>query len=114
MIRSVSFEETTYNELPYKFEAGTPHIAGAIGMAAAVDYLSAVGMDRIATYEADLLAYGEAELEKIHGVHLIGRARDRAGVLSFVMDDAHPHDIGQLLDQDGVRRTRGDITVHSR
>ena len=102
MIRSVTFEETTYNELPYKFEAGTPHIAGAIGLAAAIDYLNNVGMDRIAAYEAELLAYGEAELEKIDGVRLIGKAVDRAGVLSFVMDDAHPHDIGQLLDQEGV------------
>lgn len=102
MIRSVSFDGTTYNELPYKFEAGTPHIAGAIGMGAAVDYLTGIGMDRIAAYESDLIAYGERVLEGIEGVKLIGRAKNRAGALSFVMDYAHPHDIGQILDEEGV------------
>lgn len=102
MIRSVTFEETTYNELPYKFEAGTPHIAGAIGLGAAIDYVNAVGMNRIAAYEAELIDYAEAQLQAIDGVHLIGQAKHRAGALSFVMDTAHPHDIGQLLDGEGV------------
>lgn len=102
MIRSVTFEKTTYNDLPYKFEAGTPHIAGAIGFAAAIEYVTAVGIDRIAAYESELLAYAEDQVHAIPGVRLVGTARHKAGVLGFVMDDAHPHDIGQLLDEDGV------------
>jgi cysteine desulfurase/selenocysteine lyase len=102
MIRSVTFEETLYNDLPYKFEAGTPHIAGAIGLAAAIEYLNGIGMERIAAYEHDLMAYGAEALQAIEGVRLIGTANDRAGALSFVMDDAHPHDIGQLVDEEGV------------
>jgi cysteine desulfurase/selenocysteine lyase len=88
--------------LPYKFEAGTPNIAGAIGLGAAVEFLSSVGMDRIAAYEDELLAYGTRLLEAIDGVRIIGTAKEKAGVLSFVMENAHPHDIGQILDDDGV------------
>jgi cysteine desulfurase/selenocysteine lyase len=102
MIMSVTFEKTTYNTLPYKFEAGTPNIAGAIGLGAAVEFLSSVGMDRIAAYEDELLAYGTRLLEAIDGVRIIGTAKEKAGVLSFVMENAHPHDIGQILDDDGV------------
>ncbi len=102
MILSVTFEKTTYNSLPYKFEAGTPNIAGAIGFGAAIDFLSDVGMDRVAAYESELLAYGTRILEQIDGVRLIGTAAEKAGVLSFTMDAAHPHDIGQILDGEGV------------
>lgn len=102
MIRSVSFEKTTYNSLPYKFEAGTPHIAGGIGLGAAIDYVSALGMERIAAHEADLLAYGTEALAEVPGLRLIGTARQKASVLSFVLEDIHPHDIGTILDQEGI------------
>jgi cysteine desulfurase/selenocysteine lyase len=102
MISSVTFAKTTYNALPYKFEAGTPNIAGAIGLAAAIDYVSAIGMDRIAAQEHDLLEYGTAALEKIPGLTLIGTARAKAAVLSFVMENVHPHDIGTVVDREGV------------
>jgi cysteine desulfurase/selenocysteine lyase len=102
MIRSVTFEKTIYNELPYKFEAGTPHIAGAIGLGAALDYVSQVGIDRIAAHEQDLLAYGTEVLSAIPGLRLIGTAREKAGVLSFVLDGVHPHDVGTVLDRDGI------------
>src|SRR5688572_24960753 len=102
MIASVSFEKTTYNTLPYKFEAGTPNIAGAIGLAAAVDYVTAVGIDRIAAHEGELLSYGTAELSRVPGLVLIGTASEKASVLSFVMEGVHPHDIGTIVDQSGV------------
>jgi cysteine desulfurase / selenocysteine lyase len=102
MISSVTFEKTTFNKLPYKFEAGTPHIAGGIGLGAAVDYLEAMGLDRIAAHEADLLAYGTERLQDIPGVRLIGTAREKASVLSFLLDGIHPHDIGTILDQEGI------------
>lgn len=102
MIRSVSFERTTYNDLPYKFEAGTPHIAGAIGLAAALDYVDSVGLDRIAAWEHELLEYGTELLSEISGLRLIGTARQKASVLSFVLESAHPHDIGTIIDNDGV------------
>ena len=102
MIRSVTFEKTTYNELPYKFEAGTPDIAGVIGLGAAIDYLDQIGMDNIAAYEHDLLAYGTRALESIPGLRLIGTAREKAGVLSFVIEGVHPHDIGTMLDRQGI------------
>ncbi len=102
MILSVTFEKTIYNGLPAKFEAGTPHIAGAIGLGAAIDYLNGIGMDRIAVYEHELLLHGTGVLDAIGGLRMLGRARDKAGVLSFVMDCAHPHDIGQILDSEGV------------
>jgi cysteine desulfurase / selenocysteine lyase len=102
MISSVSFERTLYNELPYKFEAGTPNIAGAVGLAAAIDYVSAVGLDRIAAHERELLAYGTDALSDVPGLRLVGTAREKAGILSFVMDDVHPHDIGTIVDREGV------------
>lgn len=102
MILSVTFEKTTYNGLPYKFEAGTPNIAGVIGLGAAVDYVEAIGMDRIAAYEHELTQYGTQLLESIDGVRIIGTARAKAGAISFVMDSAHAHDIGQILSEQGV------------
>ncbi len=102
MILSVTFEKTTYNGLPYKFEAGTPNIAGVIGLGAAVDYVEAIGMDRIAAYEHELTLYGTQLLESIDGVRLVGTAREKAGALSFTMDSAHAHDIGQILSGQGV------------
>ena len=102
MIRSVTFEKTTYNELPYKFEAGTPHIAGAIGLGAALDYLSRLGIDHVTDYERGLLAYGTELLESIRGLRLIGTAREKAAVLSFVLEGIHPHDVGTVLDRLGI------------
>ncbi len=102
MILSVTFEKTTYSSLPYKFEAGTPNIAGAIGLGAAVDYLESIGMDRIAAYEHELTQYATSLLESIDGVHLVGTAREKASVLSFTMENAHPHDIGQIFSDCGV------------
>ncbi|MBI5094814.1 MAG: cysteine desulfurase [Candidatus Hydrogenedentes bacterium] len=102
MILSVTFEKTTYNSLPYKFEAGTPNIADAIGLGAAIDYLQQVGMDRIDAYEHELLVYGTDVLQNIDGLRMIGTAREKAAVLSFTLDSAHPHDIGQILDQEGI------------
>jgi len=102
MIRSVTFEKTTYNDLPYKFEAGTPDIAGVIGLGAVIDYLDQIGMDAVAAHEHDLLEYGTRALESISGLRLIGTAREKAGVLSFVIDGVHPHDAGTILDREGV------------
>ena len=102
MITSVTFEGTTYNEVPHKFEAGTPNIAGAVGFGAAIDYLSALDMEAVAAHEHDLLAYATERVSAIEGVRLVGTAREKASVLSFVMDSAHPHDIGTVLDQEGV------------
>ncbi|MDZ4857663.1 MAG: cysteine desulfurase [Candidatus Hydrogenedentes bacterium] len=102
MILSVTFDKTIYNGLPYKFEAGTPNIAGVIGLGAAVDYLDSIGMDRIAAYEHELTQYGTQLLQSISGLHIVGTAREKAGVLSFTMDTAHAHDIGQILSEQGV------------
>jgi cysteine desulfurase/selenocysteine lyase len=102
MISSVSFERSSWNVLPYKFEAGTPHIEGAIGLHAALDYIDEVGLDAIAAHERDLLEYGTQILERIDGVRLIGTARDKASILSFVMEGVHPHDIGTIVDREGV------------
>jgi cysteine desulfurase/selenocysteine lyase len=102
MISSVTFEKTIYNGLPYKFEAGTPHIAGGIGLGAAIDYVSEIGLDAIAAHERDLLEYGTAALAAIPQARLIGTAREKAGVLSFTLPGIHPHDIGTILDQDGI------------
>jgi cysteine desulfurase / selenocysteine lyase len=102
MIRTVTFEKTTYNDLPYKFEAGTPNIAGGIGMGAALDYLNRIGLDTIAAYEHELLVYGTNELEQIPGLRIIGTARQKAAVLSFVIEGIHPHDIGTVLDRQGI------------
>ena len=102
MIRTVSFEGSTWNDLPFKFEAGTPHIAGAIGLGAAIDYLGQVGLDAVMAYEHDLLAYGTALLQEIPGLRLVGTAAHKAGILSFVIDGLHAHDIGTVLDTEGV------------
>ena len=102
MIKMVTFAKTLYNDLPYKFEAGTPYIAGVIGLGAAVDYVNETGMERIADYEQALLQYAAAEVGAIAGVRLIGTAKERAGALSFVVDGIHPHDLGTLLDHEGV------------
>ncbi len=102
MILSVTFERTRYNTLPYKFEAGTPHIAGVIGLGAAIEYLRRIGLDGIAAYEHNLLAYGTDVLTAVPGVRLIGTAKEKAGVLSFVLDGIHAHDIGTILDQEGI------------
>ena len=102
MIRSVTFEKSTWNELPYKFEAGTPDIAGAVGLGAALDYINSVGLPAIAEHERGLLAYGTEALQDVPGVRLIGTARQKASILSFVMEGVHPHDIGTIVDQEGV------------
>ena len=102
MIKSVTFEKTIYNDLPYKFEGGTPDIAGAIGLGAVIDYVSGLGFDQITAHEEELLHYGTEALESIAGVQIIGTATDKAGILSFVMDAAHPHDIGTILDEQGI------------
>jgi cysteine desulfurase/selenocysteine lyase len=102
MISSVSFERTLYNVVPYKFEAGTPNIAGAVGLAAALDYVEAAGRDRIAAHEHELLAYGTDALAQIQGLRLTGTAGEKAGILAFVLDGVHPHDIGTILDRQGV------------
>ncbi len=102
MITSVSFEKTTYNKVPHKFEAGTPNIAGVVGLGAAIDYLTELGLERIKAYEDDLLAYATEALSAIPQVRLIGTARNKAAVVSFVIDGIHPHDAGTFLDQAGV------------
>lgn len=102
MIRSVTFEKTTYNQLPYKFEAGTPNMAGVIGLAVALNYVTKIGLDAIAAHEHELLLHGTQALQKVPGLRLIGTAKEKAGVLSFVIDDIHPHDIGTVLDQEGI------------
>jgi cysteine desulfurase/selenocysteine lyase len=102
MIKRVTFEAITYNDLPYKFEAGTPHIAGAVGLAAAIDYMQHIGLERIAAHEAALLAHATAALEEIPGVRIVGTAAHKAGVVSFVMGRIHAHDVGTIMDRQGV------------
>jgi cysteine desulfurase/selenocysteine lyase len=102
MILSVTFEKTTYNDLPYKFEAGTPNIAGAIGMGAGLDYVQSLGLSAVEAHEADLVAYAHQRLSEIEGLRFVGTAADKAGVVSFTMDQAHPHDIGTIVDRCGV------------
>ena len=102
MIASVTFEKTTYNVLPYKFEAGTPNVAGVIGLGAAIDYVLSIGLGKIAEYEHGLLAYGTEALRSIDGLRLIGEARNKASILSFVLENIHPHDLGTLVDEEGV------------
>jgi cysteine desulfurase / selenocysteine lyase len=102
MILAVSFEKTTYNGLPWKFEAGTPHIAGAIGLGAAIDYLEALGFERAAAREQDLLDYGTARLGEIEGLRIIGTAPHKAAVISFTLERVHPHDIGTIVDHEGI------------
>lgn len=102
MIESVTFERSTWNALPYKFEAGTPHIEGAIALGVALDYITAIGFEAIGAYERSLLEYGTEALSSIPGVRLIGQASERASILSFVMEGVHPHDIGTIIDREGV------------
>ena len=102
MIGRVSFDGTTYADLPYKYEAGTPNIAGAIGMGAALEYVMKIGPDRISAYEQELLAYATQKLSSVPGLRLIGTAAHKAAVVSFVLDDVHPHDVGTILDREGV------------
>ncbi|MEK7876802.1 MAG: aminotransferase class V-fold PLP-dependent enzyme, partial [Pseudomonadota bacterium] len=102
MILSVTFEKTVYNEIPHKFEAGTPPIAAAIGLGAAVDYLSATGMEKIASHELDLLNYVTEQVNRMPGVRIIGTAEKKAAVLSFAVDGVPPHDVGTLLNEEGV------------
>ncbi|MCK6541826.1 cysteine desulfurase [bacterium] len=102
MIRSVTFEKTTYNDVPHKFEAGTPHIAGGIALGDTVDYLQGIGLERIAAYEKVLLDYATEKLSAVSGLHIIGTAQNKAGVISFILDGVHPHDVGTMLDQEGI------------
>jgi cysteine desulfurase/selenocysteine lyase len=102
MIKSVTFEKTSFNDIPYKFEAGTPHIAGAVGLAAAIDYLSLLDWELLAEHERELLRYATDALGAIDGVHIIGNAREKVGVISFTLDGVHPHDIGSIVDREGV------------
>jgi cysteine desulfurase/selenocysteine lyase len=102
MIRTVAFEGSTWNDVPYKFEAGTPDIAGAIGFAAALDYLDGIGLEAIARHEHALLEDATRKMQTIAGLKIIGTAKDKGAIISFVMDNAHPHDIGTILDQEGV------------
>ena len=102
MIKSVTFEKTIYNDLPYKFEAGTPHIAGAVGLGAAIDYVQALGFEGIEAHEAELLEYGARALSAIEGLRIVGTARHKAGILSFTLENIHPHDIGTILDEQGI------------
>jgi cysteine desulfurase/selenocysteine lyase len=102
MIASVTFEKTLYNTIPYKFEAGTPNVAGAIGLGAALDYVNHIGRDNIASYEHALLAYATEAIGQIPGIRLIGTAREKAGVLSFVVEGVHAHDVGTVLDREGI------------
>jgi cysteine desulfurase/selenocysteine lyase len=102
MISSVTFEKTTYNTIPNKFEAGTPHVAGAVGLGAAIDYVTGLNREAVGVYERDLLGYATQALSEISGLRLIGTAREKAGVLSFVLDGIHPHDIGTIVDQEGI------------
>lgn len=102
MISSVTFDHSTYNNLPHKFEAGTPNIAGGICLGAAVDYLQSLGLSHISRHENDLTSYAVAALQTIDGLRMIGTAGEKAGVLSFVMQGVHPHDIGTILDKEGI------------
>lgn len=102
MIDLVTFEKTTYADLPFKFEAGTPHIAGAIALGAAVDYVTGLGLERIAAHEDDLLIYGTQQLSGINSLRMVGTAADKTAILSFVLEDVHPHDVGTILDREGV------------
>jgi cysteine desulfurase/selenocysteine lyase len=102
MIRSVSFEKTEYNDLPWKFEAGTQHIAGAIGLGAAIDYIQSIGYDSIAAHETELLAYAVREMSKINSLRIIGQPRYRSSVISFVLAGVHPHDVGTILDHENI------------
>jgi cysteine desulfurase/selenocysteine lyase len=102
MIFSVSFEKTTYNRIPYKFEAGTPHMAGAVGLGAAIDYLRSIDLEGADAHERDLLAHATRALSAVPGLRIVGTAREKLGVISFLLDEVHPHDIGTVLDREGI------------
>lgn len=102
MISSVSFQNTQFKEIPYKFEAGTPHIAGVVGLGGAINYLEGIGLHNIAAYEKDLLSYATQEISAVPGVQIVGEATNRAGVISFLVDGVHAHDVGTILDQEGI------------
>ena len=102
MISMVTFEKTTYNVVPHKFEAGTPNIAGVIGLKAALDYVDFIGLEKIQQYEAELLEYGTKVLTAIPEVRLVGTATEKAGILSFEVEGVHPHDVGSILDEEGI------------
>jgi cysteine desulfurase/selenocysteine lyase len=102
MIFSVSFEKTTYNRIPYKFEAGTPHMAGAVGLGAAIDYLRSIDLEGADAHERDLLAHATRALSAVPGLRIVGTAREKLGVVSFLLDEVHPHDIGTVLDREGI------------
>jgi cysteine desulfurase/selenocysteine lyase len=112
MIREVRFEHTVFNDPPHKFEAGTPNIAGFVGLGAAVDYLTAIGMDHIAAREADLLAYATQRLQAIDGLRIVGTAREKAAVISFLVEGAHAHDLATLLDLEGIAVRSGHHCAH--
>ena len=112
MINTVTFEKTTYNVPPYRFEAGTPHIAGGIGLGAAVDYLTGLGMGNIAAYERELMSYGTAALSQVPGLKMMGTARHKASVYSFTLDGIHPNDCGELLDRQGIAVRIGQHCAH--
>jgi cysteine desulfurase/selenocysteine lyase len=107
MILNVTFEKTTFNELPYKFEAGTPNIEGVIGLGAAVDYINGVGIDNIHAYENSLMEYAEKALKTVPGIKIIGNAKQKAGVISFIFDNIHPHDVGTFIDFEGIALRTG-------
>lgn len=102
MIYSVTFEKTEYNQLPYKFEAGTPNISGVIGLGVAIDFMQEIGLDNISAYEDKLLSYATEQLSKIAGLKIIGQAKNKGGVISFIIEGTHPHDMATLMDQDGI------------
>ena len=108
MIKSVTFEKTIYNDVPNKFEAGTPNISGAIALGAAIDYITNLGIKNIAKHETELLEYATEEISKINGVRIIGNAENKASVLSFVIDNIHPHDVGTIMDAEGVAIRAGN------
>jgi cysteine desulfurase/selenocysteine lyase len=113
MIKTVSFEKTTYNELPFKFEAGTPNIAGVIGLKTAIDYVSEIGLDAIADYEQELLEYGTEKLSQIEGLKIYGTAKNKASVISFLLDGIHPYDAGTILDKLGIAVRTGHHCTQS-
>jgi cysteine desulfurase/selenocysteine lyase len=102
MISSVTFERTRYSDLPHKFEAGTPHVAGALGLAAAIEYVTALGLDRVGNHEHELLLYGTAALSAVPGLRVTGTAHEKTGILAFTIEGVHPHDIGTVVDRAGV------------
>ena len=102
MIETVTFEKTTYNELPHKFEAGTPDIAGAVGLGTAIEYIQSIGYDAIHAHEAELLDYATQQLQQVEGIRFIGTARDKASVVSFLIEGIHPYDLGTILDKLGI------------